>query len=97
MSRAAVINAATPVRILAMSVLCLTVALAAYTPTKGNTAEICMEAGALEAALIDWYGERPSLRISPNTVRWESETTDTWTIVRYTTNGNACTLDQSGT
>jgi hypothetical protein len=58
--------------------------------------EVCMPSDEMEAALIDWYGERPVQANSSNIVLWKSEGGETWTVVKYNPDGTACTL-QHGT
>jgi len=59
-----------------------------------HATEVCMPSGELEAALIDWYGERPVEESSGNIVLWASQGGETWTIVQYNVDGTACTLEQ---
>ena len=56
--------------------------------------EKCMPAVALEAALIDWYGESPIKEGPRNLVVWSSVNGETWTLVVYHPDGTACTLNQ---
>ena len=59
-----------------------------------HASEVCMLSDELEAALIDWYGERPVEESSDNIVLWASQGGKTWTIVQYNVDGTACTLGQ---
>ncbi len=55
--------------------------------------EICMPSIELEAALIDWYQERPSEKHPDNIVLWQSDNGKTWTLVQYDEDGMACSLE----
>ena len=62
-------------------------------PAAATASEVCMASSELEAALIDWYEERPSQDYSPNIVLWKSQDGATWTLVRYISNNTACTIE----
>ena len=55
--------------------------------------EVCMPSHEMEAALIDWYDERPMQENASNIVLWKSERGETWTVVKYNSDGTACTLE----
>ena len=59
-------------------------------PLPLDASEVCMPADVLEAALIDWYGESPKADGPSNSVLWASPGGETWTLVKYTPEGNAC-------
>ncbi|MGA9252804.1 MAG: S-adenosyl-L-homocysteine hydrolase [Roseobacter sp.] len=52
-----------------------------------------MSSDDLEAALIDWYSERPVENLTDNKVLWSSAEGETWTLVEYRRDGVACTLE----
>ena len=62
-------------------------------PAALMASEICMQSNELEAALIDWYEERPAQEYPPSIVLWKSENGATWTLVKYDSNGTACTIE----
>lgn len=66
------------------------------SPSVGYGEAVCMPALELEAALIDWYQERPLGEPHETIVLWAAEAGETWTIVKYLANGTACSLE-SGT
>ncbi|WP_211097180.1 S-adenosyl-L-homocysteine hydrolase [Aliishimia ponticola] len=72
-------------------------AIALMTTAATASADIaCQPATDMEAALKDWYGERPvDVRVG-NTQLWASDRHETWTLVRYLPDGVACTV-ASGT
>lgn len=55
--------------------------------------KVCMPQYDLDAALVDWYGERalPGQDGDPTTV-WVSPETGTWSVVRYRADGNGCVI-----
>ena len=53
-----------------------------------------MQSNELEAALIDWYEERPAQEYPHNIVLWKSANGATWTLVKYDSSGVACTIEQ---
>ena len=74
-----------------------TLILFASLATTAHAAEptFCMPAAEMEAALVDWYDERPvAENASEREELWVSEQTGTWTMVEYAANGQACVLAQ---
>ena len=58
-------------------------------------ARTCMPVAEMETGWIDWYAERPVADLAgPQVVLWASDTTHSWTILRYLPNGQACVLGQ---
>lgn len=53
-----------------------------------------MQSNELDAALIDWYEERPAQEYPHNIVLWKSANGATWTLVKYDSSGVACTIEQ---
>ena len=64
-----------------------------FCPLSVAASEVCMPASALEATLIDWYDERPTMDISDGLVLWQALEKNTWTLVKYRADGLACTMD----
>ncbi len=52
-----------------------------------------MPATEMEAALIDWYQENPAEEVRHDIVLWTSQGGETWTLVKYRSDGVACTLE----
>jgi len=76
-----------------ISSLILSVGIA--TSASAADTAVCMPAAEMEAALIDWYGERPvPENASEKEKLWVSDRTGTWTMVEYRTSGQACVLAQ---
>ena len=68
------------------------VALFGLMPSFVDAVEICMPADELDAALMEWYGETV-VGPGPNgTVLWASDTSKTWTLVKYSADGEACSV-----
>ncbi|MEM1350947.1 MAG: hypothetical protein AAGF27_01310 [Pseudomonadota bacterium] len=57
-----------------------------------SAGEICMPAAELEAALIDWYAEQPTMVGPDGVVLWQSEDGASWTAVKYRDDGIACSI-----
>jgi hypothetical protein len=68
-------------------------ALIAAVPSKVLSSDICMPTTEMEAALIDWYQEQPAEEIRQDIVLWTSKGGETWTLVKYRSDGVACTLE----
>lgn len=68
------------------------IALLTSVPSVVDAAEICMPSDELDAALMEWYGETV-VGPGPNgTVLWASDASQTWTLVRYSEDGEACSV-----
>lgn len=73
--------------------LCMGSLVSLSAPVMAET--VCMPTTELRVSLIDWYEEEPVAE--PNKAQqqiWASPRTGTWTMVKYTTDGQACVLDQ---
>jgi hypothetical protein len=76
------------------STLTFVLALGAAATTAAAE-DVCMPAGEMKAALIDWYGERPVPGESQGSSQvWASSTTGTWSMVKFMGDGNACVTAQ---
>ena len=70
-------------------------ALATLVATSAVAQDVCMPAGEMKASLIDWYGEKPvGYPDAENKQLWISERTGSWTMVRFQSDGIACTTAQ---
>jgi hypothetical protein len=67
--------------------------LIAAAPSMALSSSVCMPATEMEAALIDWYQEQPAEEIGHDIVLWTSKGGETWTLVKYRSDGVACTLE----
>ena len=67
-----------------------TIALAG--PAMSGSDPICMNTAALEAALVDWHGEKPVRPIGDGTYLWAAGIGGTWTVVKHAADGTSCTL-----
>jgi hypothetical protein len=75
-------------------VACIVVAvLIAAVPSMALSSDICMPSVEMEAALIDWYQEQPAEEIAHDVVLWSSKGGETWTLVKYRSDGVACALE----
>ena len=69
--------------------------IAALSAHSADAQEVCMPAGEMKASLIDWYGEKPvGYPDAENKQLWISERTGSWTMVRFQSDGIACTTAQ---
>lgn len=68
-----------------------TIALAG--PALSGSDPVCMKTVELEAALVDWHGEKPIRQIDDNTYLWAAGIGGTWTVISHAENGISCTLD----
>lgn len=68
-------------------------AVVLFCPSVLAASEVCMPASVLEAALIDWYDERPTEDFSGTVTLWQAQGRNTWTLVKYHADGSACTID----
>ena len=59
-----------------------------------DDAIVCMQTGVMEAALVDWYNEKPVAEQSDGSHIWSSGLGGSWTIVSADHNGISCTLAQ---
>lgn len=56
---------------------------------------VCMPAGEMRAALIDWYGEAPvEGATAEDRQLWASSRTGTWTLSQKSSEGMACVIAQ---
>ncbi|PTX58114.1 hypothetical protein C8N43_2790 [Litoreibacter ponti] len=70
-------------------------ALVFATPAFAQEETLCMDSYALEASLIDWYGEAPvEGETEENRQLWAAGVGGTWTVVTYEPNGQSCVLAQ---
>jgi hypothetical protein len=67
-----------------------TVALAG--PAIAGSDPVCMKTAELEAALVDWHGEKPVRQIDDSTYLWAAGIGGTWTIISQAEDGTSCTL-----
>lgn len=77
--------------------LCAAAPVLAALPSVARADEpVCMRAGEMEAALIDWYGEYPTpvhRETASATIRlWAAPQSGTWTMVKYLIDGTACVI-----
>ncbi len=67
----------------------------AFAASAAQAEQVCMNAGEMEASLIDWYGETPVSAPNADSEQiWASEHTGTWTMVKLLSDGNACVIAQ---
>ncbi|MEP5759835.1 MAG: hypothetical protein ABJ327_11140 [Litoreibacter sp.] len=59
-----------------------------------DDAIVCMQTEEMEAALVDWYDEKPVAEQSDGSHIWSSGLGGSWTIVSAAHNGISCTLAQ---
>lgn len=62
-------------------------------PAVSRSEPVCMDTTKLEAALVDWYAEKPVQQIDEGVYLWASNTGGTWSIVRHYKDGVSCTLN----
>ncbi len=72
---------------------CIIVSLIATAPSEARPAAVCMPSEKMEAALIDWYQEQPIEEASKDIVLWASQGGETWTLVKYRSDGVACAME----
>ena len=59
---------------------------------------VCMAAGEMDAALVDWHGERViSASADGSLALWRNTQTGSWTLVQYDRSGEACALEAGET
>jgi hypothetical protein len=71
---------------------CMIFAMIAPVPAHARSSGVCMQSAELEAALIDWYQEQPAEVTGHDIVLWKSQGGETWTLVKYRSDGVACAL-----
>jgi hypothetical protein len=69
-------------------------ALLLAAPALAQAPEPCMQADALDASLIDWYGEHAVQESRDGQlVLWMNRLSGTWTLVEYSQSGLACVIN----